>query len=355
VTAPADSELASGAADGNGDVDLSAASKSGNYGVIPGLVWAFHIHNDGTASSMPVDQPIENRHDGWLWVHLNLADTRACRWLNDIELPVAAVRLLGSHDNHQQLHSTEACIYGVIADLSQSLGEAGDEFAHLHFAMTERLMISGRYRALAAVNKVREIIQHEEYRLPSVAALMELIVENVADAVGRLADKISTDLDKLEDDLARGSYDDSRLNLGRARRNGVTLHRHLAGLRTLFHRLELEGTADMKPQLRLAASKLVQRLDALDHDVVELRDRARLLQEEIGEALAAASNRAVNILSVITTVVLPPTLVTGIFGMNTKGLPFTEDPNGFLWAAVLMIGSTVGVYFLMKRIGALKF
>lgn len=355
MTAQAESELAQGVIEADGAVDLATAAKAGDYGVVPGLVWAFHIHNDGSAEPMPVDQPLENHHDGWLWVHLNLADARARQWLKDIDLPAPAVRLLASHDNHQQLHATEACIYGVIADLSQSLGEAGDEFAHLHFAATERLMISGRYRALAAVNKVRELIQQDEHRLPSVAALMELIVENVADAVGRLADRISADLDKLEDDLTRGSYDDSRLNLSRSRRTSVTLHRHLAGLRTLFHRLELEGTADLKPQLRLAASKLAQRLDALDHDVVEIRDRARLLQEEIGEALAAASNRAVNILSVITTVVLPPTLVSGIFGMNTKGLPLTEDPNGFLYAMGLMVAATIGVYFLMRRIGALKF
>ncbi|MDF2118514.1 transporter [Roseiarcaceae bacterium H3SJ34-1] len=355
MTTQADGELAPGAGDRRGDIDLSAASKSGNYGIVPGLVWAFHIHNDGSAEPMPVEQALENRHDGWLWVHLNLTDARARQWLKDIDLPVAAMKLLTSHDNHQQLHATDACIYGVIADLSQSLGETVDEFAHLHFVATERLLISGRYRALAAVNKVRELIQQDEYRLPSVAALMELIVENVADAVARLADKISADLDKLEDDLTRGSYEDSRLHLSRARRTSVTLHRHLAGLRTLFHRLELEGTADLKPQLRLAASKLAQRLDALDHDVVEIRDRARLLQEEISEALAAASNRAVNILSVITTVVLPPTLVSGIFGMNTKGLPFAEDPDGFLWATALMIAATVGVYFLMKRIGALKF
>jgi zinc transporter len=107
--------------------------------------------------------------------------------------------------------------------------------------------------------------------------------------------------------------------------------------------------------LRLAAGKLSQRLDALDHDIVEFRDRARLLQEEISAATAAQSNRALNILTIITTVILPPTLVTGVFGMNTKGLPFTENPDGFLWALALMLASAIAVYVLMKRIGALKF
>jgi magnesium transporter len=36
------------------------------------------------------------------------------------------------------------------------------------------------------------------------------------------------------------------------------------------------------------------------------------------------------LLTVISAIFLPLTLVTGIFGMNTGGLPFTDDPNGTL-------------------------
>jgi zinc transporter len=84
--------------------------------VIPGLVWAFRFHADGTAEELPVDQPIEDRHDGWLWLHLNLADTRACHWLTTADLPPAAMTALRAPDNHQRLHATNGCVYGVFAD-----------------------------------------------------------------------------------------------------------------------------------------------------------------------------------------------------------------------------------------------
>ena len=51
---------------------------------------------------------------------------------------------------------------------------------------------------------------------------------------------------------------------------------------------------------------------------------------------------------------LPPTLVTGIFGMNTKGLPFTDVESGFLWAALLMGLSSLAAYFVMRRIGLIR-
>jgi hypothetical protein len=31
-------------------------------------------------------------------------------------------------------------------------------------------------------------------------------------------------------------------------------------------------------------------------------------------------------------VALPPTFITGLFGMNVKGLPFTDDEFGFIYA-----------------------
>ena len=336
-------------------LDLSRSLKSPNYGVIPGLVWAFHIHADGSSETLEIDQPIEARHDGWLWLHLNLVDQRVGSWLRSVDLPPGAAALLTAHDNHQQLHAQDACIYGVITDLSREIGATGDEFAHLHFAMTERLLISGRYRPLNAVERVREMMEQGQARLSGTAALLELIVDHVAEAVDRLADKLAEDLDGIEDRLIRGQTADGRQSLANARRTSVKLHRQLAGLRSLFHRLEREGAPHLQQALALAAKKLAQRLDALDHDIVEIRDRARLLQEEMSALTADESQRSLSFLTVITTVFLPPTLVTGFFGMNTKNLFFSEDPDGTLWALGFVLLSAALVITLMKRIGALKF
>ena len=335
------------------DIDLSISPGEGDYGVVPGLVWAFRIHEDGSAEPLPIDQPIENQHDGWLWLHLNLTDQRAAKWLAATDFPPAAATLLGSHDNHQQLHAADGCIYGVFSDLSREVGKAGDEFAHMHFAMTERMLVSGRYRPLAAAEVVRSLIEQGQIKLPSVAALLEMIVEHVADTVDRLADKISSQLDKIEDGLGQAK-DETRKELGKLRRTGAKLHRQLSGLRTLFHRLEREGTETLKPALRLRANKLAQRLDALDVEVIEIRDRSRLLQEEIAATTAERSNRSLGMLTIITTMVLPPTFITGIFGMNTKGLPLTEDPDGFMIAVGLMVASVGVVCLLMRRIGVFR-
>lgn len=335
-------------------VELMDLPDAQGFGIVPGLVWAFFIHDDGSAELLALDKPIERRRDGWLWLHFNLADARAAEWLRAAELPARALAMMLSRDRHQQLHAIEACIYGIFADFVTRIEGPGDDIGHLRFIMTERLLVSGRHHALCSVEWTRETIERGGRRLPHVAALLELIVEHVGDAIDQLADKIATDLDEIENNLTLGRHNAERPKLTRVRQAGAKLHRQLAGLRTLFHRLEREGTAGLEPPLRLSAGALAQRLDALDHDIVEMRHRAHLLQEEIAAAIAEEANRNLHVLAVLTALFLPPTLVTGIFGMNTKGLPFTEMEEAFLWAAGIMAASSVAVYLLMRRIGIFK-
>jgi zinc transporter len=332
----------------------AAAVSALPVGQIPGLLWGFRIHENGSADPLPPDEPIDNRHDGWLWLHLDLSNLRALEWLGESGLPTPALSSMISRDRHQQLHTTPTCIYGVFADHKRGIDGVSEELAHLRFAMTERLLISGRHHALAAVESVRDVLTTGGARLSSAGALLELIVEHVADAIDRVTDDLATDLDHIEDCLARRADEFERQKLANVRRTTVRLHRQLAGLRTVFHRLERQSIEEVPSALRLAAGKLAQRLDALDHDILEMRERGHRIQEKVSAMMAEETNRHLYILTIVTTLFLPPTLVTGVFGMNTKGLPLTDVETGFLWAAGLMVCSSLLVYLIMRRIGVFK-
>ncbi len=307
-------------------------------GQIPGLLWGFRIHEDGSADPLPPEQPIDSHHDGWLWLHLDLSNLRAARMARlACGLPAPAIASMVSRDRHQQLHTTPTCIYGVFADHKRGIDGVSDESAHLRFAMTERLLISGRHHALAAVESVRDVLTTGGARLPAPAALLELIVEHVADAIDRVTDDLATDLDHIEDCLAAPRR---RIRATEARQRAPHDRPPASAARRPCARCFIgsNGRAPTRchQRLRLAAGKLAQRLDALDHDILEMRERGHRIQEEVSAMMAEETNRHLYILTIVTTLFLPPTLVTGVFGMNTKGLPLTDVETGFLWAAGLM-------------------
>jgi zinc transporter len=322
---------------------------------IPGLVWAFRIHADGNAEPLPIDQRIDLNRDGLLWLHLNLADGRTTQWLAraDLPLPAQARAVLLSKESFQQLHAADDSIFGVISDLLRDIDDANDDTGYLRFAMSERVLVSGRHHALCAVDATRRLLEQGR-RVNSVAALLETIVENVADTMDGVAAELANSLDEVEEQVVAGNSRDMLQKLGKLRRICVRLHRQLSGLRIIFHRLEQRGVSAMKPALQVRAGKLAQRLDDLDHTVVEMRERSRLLQEELHLQIEERGNESLRVLSVLTAMLLPPTLITGIFGMNTKGLPLTDTDSGFLWAGVLIVLSSASAYLIMKRLGIIR-
>jgi zinc transporter len=97
---------------------------------------------------------------------------------------------------------------------------------------------------------------------------------------------------------------------------------------------------------------LAQKLDVIDHEVGSLQERARLLLEEIAAKMTEITNRQLFTLSVLTACLLPPTLVTGFFGMNTEGLPLRETRGGTWIATALLVASSAASYWALRRMRA---
>src|SRR5262245_27253042 len=204
---------------------------------VPGLVCAFRFHADGHPQELDVDGPIAER-GGWLWLHFNLADTRACQYLNSIpHLPATARTLLVSADEHQQLHGDDECICGILADLVCGLDGAAEEIGFLHFAVTEKLFVSSRRHHLSAVEATRHDLRGG-LKVETPAALLEVITGQMIEAVDRFADKLADHLDHAEEKILADDVYVDRQAITRARRMTVRLHRQLGMLRAIIQRFE---------------------------------------------------------------------------------------------------------------------
>ena len=113
--------------------------------------------------------------------------------------------------------------------------------------------------------------------------------------------------------------------------------------------MERAPASRLPQDLRDAAGRIAQRLEFIYQEVHTSQDRARLLQDEVSSFLANETNRQLYILSLLTALFLPATLVTGLFGMNVKGIPFAEEDAGF-WTALLLTGAAASLTYLVLRL-----
>jgi len=104
---------------------------------------------------------------------------------------------------------------------------------------------------------------------------------------------------------------------------------------------------DLKRQIR----SLNDRLSYLRHNLENQHNRIITLREAYNSSLSATLNQTIRTLTVIATIVLPLTLIAGIYGMNFDVMPELRWANGYYYALGLMaaVGICMISYFKIKK------
>jgi zinc transporter len=321
---------------------------------VSGIMWVYRFGDDGSAASLPCEgvETVVAMAGGWTWVHVGLADARARAWLTR-HAPVseAAREVLTGADEHLRLDIAGGEFLGVMPDLHQNFAHPSEDLVRLRFAMTDRLLITARRQPVHALELTRRSVEAGR-AFPTPFSFVDAVIDQFADVIGKLTAAIGDELDEIEARLLREDLGDERSRLGRIRLQAARLHRQLAQLHALFHRLETRAMSENR-QIGRGVRALAQKLDAIRHDSAVEYERARLLLDEVGGRMTEITNRRLFTLSLLTACLLPPTLVTGFFGMNTKDLPLQDLPGGTWWALVVAAAAGGVAYWLLARLRAL--
>jgi zinc transporter len=284
-----------------------------------------------------------------VWLHFNLADSRASRWIEENpEIPPAARELLVDSDPRIHSQILPDGLLAVLGDLHHDFNADPEGFGTLRVYVSERQMISARRHPLKTVDVLRRELRTGT-TISSPIALFEILIDRLADTFGDVVGELGDQVDDAEDKILGGQLHDHGSKLGSMRRLLARLRRHITANRTALVPLPARLPQFCGDEQRQGLRHAIERLEAVAQDLELVQERARLLQEEIAGRLGEATNRNLFVLSVITAALLPITLITGIFGMNVGGLPLAEHPHGFAWILVMMVLILVGSLLLLRR------
>jgi zinc transporter len=267
-------------------------------------------------------------------------------------LPEAVRELILSPDTHQRALVDGETVGCVLHDFERDFDVADTaRVGALRMALTPTLMLTTRLHPLRCADIARHRLERTKGVIGGAQAL-DLLVGAIAENIADISRTLSADIQRAEDAFLEGHHPPQPRDLVGIRRRLAQLHRLLAGARGVFQRLERDE--ELPDALLPTVEKLTQRLQALDADILEGQAQLRLLRDELDIQAAQRTNQNLYILSIITALMLPATLVTGLFGMNTGGMPFAGASHGTLTATLVAAGAAGVSYFLLRWMGFMR-
>lgn len=317
------------------------------------LVWAYRFRPGAMrAELIPAISDLDGLSggEGFVWAHFAMPDRRLEQDLARLaHLPAGASEVLTGRDRHLFLSAAPPALAGVMPDFRRELDDELTDIDRFRFVLDDRLILTTRVSPLHAISRVRAEIEAGR-SFASPLALFAAITETFERTIEARVDALMDTVDEIEEQLFHERRMPQRDQLGEARRSIAAVHRTLRTLLRLFHRLDSNDQSDLSPDARRVLEQRAHHTAALDQDVVHLQERARLLQDEISSRKQDEMNRSLFLLSVVTILFLPPTLVTGYFGMNTKDLALQNTDGGAFYATILVVAAAAVAWFLLRKL-----
>ncbi len=251
-----------------------------------------------------------------------------------------------------QIHSTKAEVNYDSLTGSFSIPDRADaeaEETRFAFALDEKGVVFIDDSGYAA-NAVTQIARTKRWRLPSLERFLYDFLEQIVADDRELIERYDLELDEMEDAVNRDKEDDVNDRLGEIRSHIRDLRIHYEHLLDFTQELEENEnnffTAENLRYFRL----FFNRVERLRSATVAISEHANQIRDIYKAHLDVRQNRIMTILTVVTTIFMPLTLIVGWYGMNFRYMPELESPWGYpIVIAVSLLILIAGLLFFKKK------
>ncbi len=176
------------------------------------------------------------------------------------------------------------------------------------------------------------------------------VADGVVDAYAPTLDWFNDAIDNLEDSVLEKPSPVTLGTIFETKRGLIELRRALGNMRDVaghLQRLETELIQrDLWPFLRDLYDHLARNMDMVEMQ----RDLLTGAMDIYLSSVANRTNQVMKVLTVLGTIALPAIVISGFYGMNTKGLPWVEHPYAAEIALGLMVAATAGLLIVLKKL-----
>lgn len=234
------------------------------------------------------------------------------------------------------------------------------ERTQVTFILIGSKLVTNRYTDPLPFRRFINYVGTHPMAAPSSATVLAGLLESIVNRIADVLEKVGGDVDSISSEIFARSYDkrtaplDFRRVLERIGQSGELVSKakeSLVSLTRLLGFVQQSANAQITQESRV-------RFRMLSRDVLAMTDHSSFLGDKVQFVLDATlgmvsidQNNILKIFSVVTVFLLPPSVITGFYGMNFEHIPWLHATWGPWVGIAMMVVSAVVPYLYFKKRG----
>ncbi len=216
--------------------------------------------------------------------------------------------------------------------------------------LTGNMLVTHHYRPMRSVIHAAQLCTKNPQTLArGPDFLFHIIIDDVVDNYTPIMDLLDEAVDGMEDEVFHSPTQETMMRILQLKRNIMTIRRVALYQREMLNRLSRGEfpliTTDEMVYYRNVYDHLVRMTDLTD----SYRDMVSSLLDAYLSVTSNRLNQVMKVLTIISTIFLPLSVITGFFGMNFRFLPIADWEHGVLITSGFMFIVAIGMLWLFRR------
>ncbi|HSN68222.1 MAG TPA: CorA family divalent cation transporter [Thermoanaerobaculia bacterium] len=226
------------------------------------------------------------------------------------------------------------------------------EFARMILILSRDYVITYHRRPLAAVDYVKAAAE-ESFRLagktPGFIAF--LFLQRCLYDYAHLNLANDNFLDSLEAGVLTEQHHELAVKIGIASANILTLKKLVASLQIVLMQMVMKRSPFISGEARFSFGEMLQMVVSIRAAIDSSRDLLDGIVRRLQTDAANRTSEIARVLTVVSAIVLPLTLLVGIYGMNFEYMPELKWRGGYYAVLGVLVAVAGSLLLLFRRLG----
>ncbi len=196
---------------------------------------------------------------------------------------------------------------------------------------------------------ILEVMRSKKWKYPSLERFLYDFLEEIIHGDLEVLEQYEEKLDTIEDQVFNDKEDLDPRAVNEIRNHLRTLRIHYEQLMDLGQELEENENSFFREEDLRFFHMFTGRVTRLHTISTSLRDYAMQLRDLYQAQIDVKQNRIMTVLTVVTTIFMPLTLIAGWYGMNFQYMPELSSPYGYIGVIVVSVLVVVVSLLIFKK------